>query len=100
MPLPVHHSRIIEIDGEITRCFVASTKPGKQPYLVDLLAYWGNGQCGCEHFRFKLEPKVSRKQNTEPMWCKHLAQAFAAFGHTVARRMAEGQFKQEHHQHD
>lgn len=58
-------------------------------HLVDVLAYWGHGQCGCQNFQFRCEPTVSRRLNRVPMHCRHLVTAFYQFGMEQAQKQAE-----------
>lgn len=53
-------------------------KGGQESWMVDLEAYWGHGKCDCDHFRYRLEPDISRKVMPTPempMECWHLVQA-------------------------
>jgi hypothetical protein len=60
-------------DG-LTRYHVDSeTNPNKDPYLVDLEIYRGNGLCACDDFRYNHEPKVARGATpSDETRCKHL----------------------------
>lgn len=87
-------SRILEIDGELTRCRVKSDEPERQPYLVDLLPYWGNGKCDCKDFACRHEPHLARGDHTERL-CKHLRAARVVFCRSVLHRMAELEGEQQ-----
>lgn len=68
------------IDGEKYRYHVHSRSGGK-PHLVDLCEYGFNGQCDCEDFRFRCEPKLSRGIPVDQsLRCRHLKLAHAYFG--------------------
>lgn len=58
------------VAGEPTRFLVASGSG--QTYLVDIASYSGNGKCGCQHFEFRLEPKVKMGAVER---CKHILAA-------------------------
>lgn len=64
------------IQGEPMRFMVASRREGVDPYLVDLEEFGGNGQCGCEHFQFRLQPILERGAKPSPeLQCFHIEQA-------------------------
>lgn len=66
--------KVFPINGEPTRFHVLGSNGIR--YLVDLASWSGNGQCGCPHFEYRLEPKL--RLGAEPgreMRCKHLAAA-------------------------
>ena len=70
-------SRIV---GEPMRFMVRSRRPGVPVYLVDLQSYRGNGQCGCEHFTFRCEPRLVRGSVPSPAnRCWHIEQARQVF---------------------
>lgn len=67
------------IAGEPLRYHVSS-QSGHPPYLVDLAAYGGNGECGCQNFEFRLKPYLERgAQPSETLECKHIREAARAF---------------------
>ena len=66
------------IPGEDTRFFVPSDQSNDEAddYLVDLLAYHGNGCCACQDFCFRCEPLVKNRLGPGlPVRCKHLKRA-------------------------
>jgi len=47
-------------------------------YLVDLDEYDGNGWCGCQHFEFRLAPRLEEgERNHFSLRCKHIVDAIA-----------------------
>jgi hypothetical protein len=69
---------VTPIEGEVMRLLVRSrTTPGLR-YLVDLESYDLNGECGCDHFAFKLRQELEQSPRPRPMdrtRCWHILQA-------------------------
>lgn len=53
-PLKVTHVEALRFHVE------SRGKKTAEVYLVDLQEFDGNGQCGCENFQFRLNPKLDR----------------------------------------
>lgn len=63
---------IIQPYDKLTRYLVTS-ESGEAQYLVDLLSYWGVGQCSCPNFQIRLEPHLERRPiNPNDYRCKHI----------------------------
>ncbi len=77
------------VHGEPTRYFVQSSRPGTDPYLVDLAEYDGSGACGCQHFQFRLEPKLKAGERDwtaeRTLQCAHIRAAWAVAGPNWAK---------------
>lgn len=55
------------------RFTVRSRRAGVPSYLVDLDEYNFNGNCHCEHFRFRLQPQLEEGASASPMLrCWHI----------------------------
>ena len=69
---------VAPIQGEALRFHVRSrTTPGLC-YLVDLESYSLNGECGCDHFAFRLRPQLDDTPKPTPRdstRCWHIMQA-------------------------
>lgn len=62
-------------------------KDGVQ-HLVDLFAFDGFGQCGCEHFDFALGPRL-REDDRPEFPCAHIVAAKLYFAGMVIERMLD-----------
>ena len=51
---------VTPLAGEWFRFHVTSMSQPEFPHLVDLEPFGWNGQCSCEHFRFRLQPGLSK----------------------------------------
>lgn len=81
------HVVIVHPTGDILRFYVDSSRPGVDPYFVDLKAYWLNGFCNCPDFDYRCKPSLVKRRNLSqdvrdklpPITCKHIeaAQRFA-----------------------
>lgn len=60
------------IEGEPRRFHVESDELGREPFLVDLDEYNGNGWCGCEDFEFRRQPLLERGAEPGTERCKHI----------------------------
>ena len=68
--------KVEPIPGELLRFFVQSRSIPGQRYLVDLESYHFNGQCGCQHFTFGIQPKLNAGARTSPgTRCAHIREA-------------------------
>ena len=66
---------VIPIKGELMRFHVKSRSSNRE-HLVDLSEYGMNGQCDCEWFIYKCEPKLARGEPAnETLECWHIRQA-------------------------
>ena len=65
--------------GEPLRWLVSSESESEQAYLVDLAEYGFNGQCGCQHFAYRLKRKLDQGERGPHLECKHIAPARRAF---------------------
>lgn len=63
---------VIPIAGEWFRFHVSSRTDPEHPHLVDLESYGWNGQCSCEHFRFRCEPHLVRGEMVGELRCLHI----------------------------
>lgn len=57
------------------RYWVRSGSKRDVKHLVDLEEFGGNGQCSCEQFRFRLQPRLAE----ETARCKHILAARERF---------------------
>ena len=60
-------------------------------HQVDLAAFGGVGRCSCEHFEFRILPKI----DTEPRRCKHLLAARNAFADTLIQSLRKNDEQHE-----
>lgn len=70
---PVRLPTVEEIAGE-PGCFwvQSASRPGIR-HRVDMLAFRGNGACGCERFEFEVAPILNRLADPSPMLeCRHI----------------------------
>lgn len=100
--------RVESIEGELGRFHVQSHQSRKEPHLVDLLAFEGNGACSCHDWKITcwnnikaqrlirnhLLPQpyklIGRKTpNPKRTICKHIDAADWKFNHKVKRHLAE-----------
>lgn len=58
---------------------VASDKPNTLPYLVDLLAYDGEGQCTCQDWEYRIGKYLRDEVPPEKRFCKHILAAREKF---------------------
>jgi hypothetical protein len=85
--------------GDLLRFYVDSSKPGVDPYFVDLKAYWLNGFCNCPDFDYRCKPKlVKRREFTPevreklpPIVCKHIEAAQRYCFRELLQRLTHGQ---------
>ena len=65
-----------------------TSKSPDEVHLVDLSKYGGSGACWCEHFRFRVEPKL-RGGSIEPYeagsQCKHIVMARLILGDRLVK---------------
>lgn len=85
---------VTPLQGEFGVYLVESrSRPGIK-HRVDVLAYGGNGACGCEHFEIKFRGTLER--GAKPAYrlkCRHLAVAREIYGIEMA--MAYSRMKRE-----
>jgi hypothetical protein len=75
------------VEGEIMRYHVKS-RSGPDAHLVDLVEYGFNGQCDCENFRYRCEPKLQQGTPLDGRFrCHHIKQALAHFTATMQRNL-------------
>ena len=68
---------------------LSQTRHGLQ-HLVDLTGYRNNGQCTCEHFKFRCEPELSRGAVPSTLLrCNHIEQARDFFINEMLTRIAK-----------
>lgn len=83
--VPVLLPEVTPLQGEFGVYLVESrSRPGVQ-HRVDVLAYGGNGACGCEHFEIKFRGTLER--GAKPAYrlkCRHLAVAREVYGIEMA----------------
>lgn len=58
-------------------------------YVVDALAYNGEGSCTCEDFCIRTEPMRRRQIEPAHKNCKHIRKAKELMGHELAKKIAE-----------
>ena len=82
-------SGVALIVGEEHRFHVKSRTRSEMAHLVDLEEYGGNGACSCEHFNFRVLPKLyedrQRRLPPRPRRCWHINQALIFYGDLCAR---------------
>jgi len=93
--------RVIQFPNELLRCWVQSDHEWTTCYLVDLMAWDGNGFCGCPDFQFRLQKDLNRgaKPIGDSHRCKHLRFARFALGrelvdHLIQKANAKKQSKE------
>ena len=64
-----------QIIGEPNRFLVDSDEVGVRPYLVDLEAMGGNGECGCPLFGFNRKKVEESLKEGVMIRCKHIEAA-------------------------
>jgi|VirMetMinimDraft_7_1064189.scaffolds.fasta_scaffold00064_42 hypothetical protein len=57
-------------------------------HIVDLGAYQGNGDCTCEHFDFRLRPKIEGRTERGFRRCAHIEAARSALVDIVISKLA------------
>ena len=98
--------KVKEIDGEIGRYHVESHSEGQMPYLVDLLANDGIGQCSCIDFQTRCWPNykanavevpygVHGRPNRSRTECKHLHVVRKKFYKDIIRELIRRQKENE-----
>jgi hypothetical protein len=79
-----------EIPGELLRFLVHSRTAELKQYLVDLEEFGFNGQCGCYHFGYAMEPRLVRgAAASDQLRCWHIRQARQFFLELALREKAE-----------
>lgn len=69
----------VEEEGDWT--YRVESESGNAPYMVDLKAIGGQGQCDCSDFQCRVGPVLSGRKTApkdNPLWapfCKHLIRA-------------------------
>jgi hypothetical protein len=77
---------LVEPADAVGRYLVASqSTQGK--YMVDLLAYGGNGQCACPQWAYRIGPAREKGEPPPVRWCKHIAAARQTMLDDVIKRM-------------
>lgn len=56
-------------------------------HVVDLGAFNGNGECSCEHFQFRLLPKLQEQPGKKTWRCKHIEAARSALVDEVIKKL-------------
>jgi hypothetical protein len=67
-----------------TRFIVPSSRPGEEPYLVELETHGLTGHCTCPQFQFRLLPMIAAPEGGilgAPGRCKHIEAARRQFAH-------------------
>lgn len=85
---------VTPVHGEMGVYLVESRSRPAIQHRVDVLAYNGNGACGCEHFEIRVRGTLER--GAKPaihLECRHLAVARKVFG--VEMAMAYARVKKE-----
>lgn len=77
------------IEGEPLRFMVRSRRSASR-YLVDLEPYRLNGQCGCHHFQYRLEPTLAKGEAPHAsLRCYHIKRARAHILEKLLPKLAE-----------
>ena len=64
------------MEGEPLVYVVRSASRPSMRHRVDLSAFCGNGQCGCEHFEMRLRGALLKRAMPDTDWeCKHIRAA-------------------------
>jgi len=98
----------IREDGDNPLRFTATSGSRSIVHTVDLAAWAGNGSCSCEHFEFRLLPRLRdrrasgmfRATATESTRCSHILAARRAFTDQMIARIAEVMSNARSYQHD
>ena len=87
-PIEVLFPDVSPLGGEIGRYHVES-RSGPHPHLVDLFEHAFNGACTCEHFKFRLEPSLTRRgvPTNNSCKCHHIRRAESHFAETMKRAL-------------
>lgn len=87
---------------QLTRYLVRSDVPPHNEYLVDLDQYGGVGWCACQHYKFRLEPKLctpdgkaAAKKRPDDFRCRHLI----ACREQLGRELVDTLTKRNNQQH-
>ena len=81
------------VDGELLRFRVRSDRDGR-PYLVDLSAFNGNGNCQCQDFQIRKLPELLKGAHGfgHVAMCKHIIRARDFFVDEIIQKLlASGQ---------
>lgn len=75
-PKPIRPLRVEPLQGERGRYHVESASHPEKPHLVDLWLFGGNGQCDCEHYRFRLQHFLEEGATpSKRLRCRHIEAA-------------------------
>ena len=66
---------------------VPSDKENADPYVVDLGAWKGVGECSCPHFQFRSLELVRNGDTSEGLRCKHIRRARESFADSMIARI-------------
>lgn len=87
---------------QLTRYIVKSDVPPHNEYLVDLDFYGGTGKCNCDHYRFRLEPKLctpegraAAKKNPDDFRCRHIRACREQLGQELVDTLTKKNNQQE-----
>lgn len=68
--------------------WVRSASRSSIEHRVDLAAYDGNGECGCERFEFGLRPALERgEEGRRSLECRHIRDAKSVFARQMLRKL-------------
>lgn len=91
--VPVLLREVVPLQGELGVYLVESRSRPTIQHRVDVLAYNGNGACGCEHFEIKFRGKLERgAKPARELACRHLKLCREVWGIEMA--MAYARVKQ------
>lgn len=74
---------------EAARYLVASETEEHAAWMVDLLAFEGNGECACPDFQIRMAPALRDGARPLRSMCKHILAARNAFTNDALARMLE-----------
>lgn len=55
--------------------YLVESEAGKPPYLVDLLAWDGEGECTCQHWQYRIGSALRNELPPPIRFCKHIEAA-------------------------
>ena len=79
------------------RYLVTSERDITTSYVVDLLAYEGEGECSCDDWTHRIGGHLKAGTTPPRRFCKHIESARAVFVDAVIRRMIEVAKKEGRH---
>jgi len=81
------HLTVYPHDSPLRMRVISKSRPELE-HLVDLGSFRGNGECSCEHFDYRLRPKIEGQPGLGTRRCVHIEAARSALVDIVISKLA------------